>query len=287
MVCPHVEHGDERRSRASLDGIGEIRFEFETNRGLGANRMLERACQSDPIVTPGRRGDGIMRQNRAEGCDLRDLDVVFVDDMRQDQGIMRSILSGARVGRVRGFSNALDAHHAMLVEPPHVVISDFEMPQTDGLTLVRSMRDPRSGPLNSVPVILVAAQPTRSLIERAILLGVHHVIAKPLSPSAVTRRLEAVVHDRRSFVFDETSGHFVLEDHERLLVGQRRRWQELLAGVKAFPAGREPGRSTKVEAPEAGAEDEPRPRGRLLGFGAGPRHEPVEGATGQRLERTA
>jgi len=228
-----------------------------------------------------------MRQNRAEGRDLRDLDVVFVDDVRQDQAIMRSILSGARVGRVRGFSNALDAHHAMLVEPPHVVIADYEMPETDGLTLVRSMRDPRSGPLNAVPVIMVAAAPTRALLESAIILGVHHVIAKPLSPAAVIRRLEAVANDRRAFVFDAESGHFALEGHDKLLAGQRRRWQELLAGVKAFPARREGAETAVAPAADGDETADEKPRGRLLGFGAGPRHEPTEGATGQRLERTA
>lgn len=229
-----------------------------------------------------------MRQNRAEGREVSDLDVVFVDDVRQDQAIMRSILSGARVGRVRGFASAADAHHAMLVEPPDVVVTDFEMPEADGLTLVRSMRDPRSGPLNSVPVILVAAAPTRRLIEQAILLGVHHVVAKPLSPTSVIRRLEAVVRDRRSFVFDEASGHFVLEDHERLLAGQRRRWQDLLEGGRAFPLRRDHSAVPKIVEAADGAETASgKARNRLLGFGAGPRHEPAEGATGQRLERTA
>lgn len=226
-----------------------------------------------------------MRQNRAEGRDLRDLDVVFVDDSRQDQAIMRSILSAARVGRVRGFDNAQDAHHAMLVEPPHVVVTDFEMPGADGLTLVRSMRDPRSGPLTSVPVILVTAEPTRRLVERAIALGVHHVVAKPLSPSAVIRRLEAVAYDSRGFVFDEACGYFVLDDCRKLLAGQRQRWQDLLAGVKAFPGlrdgtGRPPPLPT--EMPET-----VKPRGRLLGFATAPRGGSVEGATGQRLGRTA
>ncbi|MCE1235731.1 MAG: response regulator [Hyphomicrobiales bacterium] len=233
-----------------------------------------------------------MRQNRAEGRDIRDLDVVFVDDSRQDQAILRSILSGARVGRIRGFSSAREAHHAMLVEPPDVVVTDFDMPQADGLTLVRSMRDARSGPLNTVPVILVASTPTRSLIERAISLGVHHVVAKPLSPAALIRRLEAVTQDRRAFVFDEVAGHFVLEDHDRLLAGQRQRWKDLIAGVRAFPTRRAVGGAAEPAEPVEVSENRPpvakRRNGRALGFGAATPHVgPVEGATGQRTGRTA
>lgn len=231
-----------------------------------------------------------MRQNRAEGRDVRDLDVVFVDDSRQDQAIIRSILSGARVGRVRGFSSARDAHHAMLVEPPDVVVTDFDMPQADGLTLVRSMRDSRSGPLNTVPVILVASAPTRAMIERAITLGVHHVVAKPLSPAALIRRLEAVTHDRRAFVFDETLGHFVLEDHDRLLAGQRQRWQDLIAGVRAFPPRRVVAETpAAADAPVVETPPEQKRRGGpARSFAtAGARTVPPQGATGQRAGRTA
>lgn len=227
-----------------------------------------------------------MRQNRAGGRELQDLDVVIVDDSRQEQSIMRSILAIARVSRVRGFDNAVEAHRAMLVEPPHVVLTDWEMPQADGLALVRSMRDPRSGPLTSVPVILVTSEPTRSLVEKAIGLGVHHVVAKPLSPSAVIRRLEAVAGDRRSFVFDEDLGHFVLEDRERLLAGQRQRWRELLEGVRAFPVVPEVAKteSTAIHEP---IEQAMPPRGRLWGLDAPKRREPVETSTGQRVARTA
>lgn len=232
-----------------------------------------------------------MRQNRAMGCDLRDLDVVFVDDARQDQAIMRSILTAARVARIRGFASAEEAHHAMLIEPPHVVVTDYEMPVADGLELVRSMRDPRAGPLTAVPVILVAGTPTRMVVERSIALGVHHVVAKPLSPVSVIRRLESIVRDSRQFVLDEATGRFVLQDCDRLLDVQRKRWNDLLDGVRAFPKRRDAMPQRRDAPPQVEeAVEEPRRRGPLHGLGAPMRRapgEPVEGATGQRLGRTA
>lgn len=235
-----------------------------------------------------------MRHNRAEGQDLQDLDVVFVEDNRQDQAILRSILATARIGRTRAFSNAQEAHRAMLTDPPHVVLADVGTPGAgaDGLTLIRSMRDPRSGPLSSVPAILISSSPTRTMIERAIGLGVHHVVAKPLSPSSVIRRLQAVAADPRGFIFDETLGHFVLEDRDRLIAGQRQRWDDLLQGVRAFRNGRETVRRqvepqpapTPVPAPEVVDETKNR---RLWGLDAPKRRKTVETSTGQRIEGTA
>ena len=235
-----------------------------------------------------------MRQNRAEGVDLRDLDVVFVDESKPEQGIVRSILSAARVARIRTFDKAEEAHRSMLVEPPHVVITDWHMPVADGLTLVRTMRDPLSGPLVSVPVILISSRPTRGLVEKAVGLGVHHVLAKPLSPATVMKRIEAVTRDARQFVFDEALGHWVLEDRDRLLEGQRRHWIDLYAGTRAFPPRGEarPARREPIEPvlePALVAETAPaRPsRCRSFGLGVAPRRASVETSTGQAALRTA
>lgn len=243
-----------------------------------------------------------MRQNRAEGREIRDLDIVVVDDSKPLQGIVRSILSAARVARIRVFDKAEDAHRSMLVEPPHVVLTDFDMPEVDGLTLVRTMRDPRSGPLTAIPVILAADLPTRLLVERAIGLGIHYVLAKPLSPANVMKRIEAVTRDERRFVLDEENGHWVLEDRDALLVGQRERWRDLQAGSRVFPvrgvpettARRrvEPAASEIVVPVEIGRPEMPATaagasRCRSFGLAGEKRRGSVETSTGQPTRRTA
>lgn len=226
-----------------------------------------------------------MRRNRAFGCELRELDVVFVDDARQDLAIMRSILTNARLGRVRGFSNAAEARHAMMLEPPHVLITDYEMPEIDGLALVRSMRDSRAGPLAFVPAVVVTGRPTAGLVEGAISAGVHHVVAKPLAPAAVLRRLESIVRDARGFVLDEPSGRYVLEDGVERLMEQRKRRVGHMAKLEAIAAA-----EARAAAPQPVEPPDAKRSGRLHGLGA-PKHAvrrvSAEGATGQSLGRTA
>ncbi|MDK9694828.1 MAG: response regulator [Siculibacillus sp.] len=246
-----------------------------------------------------------IRINRAQGVALEDLDVVVVDDSKPMQTIVRSMLNAARVHRVRTFDNAGDAYRAMLVEPPHILITDWNLPDSDGLSLVRSLRDPRSGPLVAVPAILITGHATRRLVEKAIASGVHFVLAKPLSPSNVLKRIDAVILDNRRFVLEPTRGHYVLQGADELLAGQRQRWRELQEGAqrarqRALEQSAKPVRAGAAPTTEASAAtEEKKPhtaaaterakpardaadRRRAFGFGtAHVRNDPVETSTGQ------
>ena len=238
------------------------------------------------------------RINRAHGVALEDLDVVVVDDSKPMQTIVRSMLNAARVHRVRTFDHPGDAYRAMLVEPPHLLITDWNLPDFDGLQLVRSLRDPRSGPLVGVPAILITGHATRRLVEKAIASGIHFVLAKPLSPSNVMKRINAAIHDDRRFVLDPERGYYVLQGADELLAGQRQRWRELQEGTLRATSARNraapppepaavPSEVTQPQTPPAAAVT-PRPaaragddRRRAYGFGAPVHRAPVETSTGQ------
>ena len=233
-----------------------------------------------------------IRINRAHGVALEDLDVVVVDDSKPMQTIVRSMLNAARVHRVRTFDQAGDAYRSMLVEPPHLLITDWNLPDSDGLALVRSLRDPRSGPLVAVPAILITGHATRNLVEKAIASGIHFVLAKPLSPSNVLKRITAAIADDRRFVLDRSRGYYVLQGADELLAGQRQRWRALQEGtLQALPNGRKARPVAAKVPPEIpavatdGAAPLPRDDGsrhRAYGFGAPiARRPPVETSTGQ------
>lgn len=223
-----------------------------------------------------------IRINRARGTALEDLDVVVVDDSKPMQTIVRSMLNAARIHRVRTFDNAGDAYRSMLVEPPHLLVTDWNLPDIDGLSLVRSLRDPRSGPLVSVPVILITGHATRRLVENAIASGIHFVLAKPLSPSNVMKRITAAIGDPRRFVLDAESGRYILEGASELLAGQRQRWREIHEGALDPRPTQRATRAAPITVPA----DRPAPvadgRRAVPGFGA-PIHlgPPVETSTGQ------
>ncbi len=287
--------------------------------GIGAARGIARSHPDDTGVPQGkareplaaragrgsREGGRSMsdsRINRARGVALEDLDVVVVDDSKPMQTIVRSMLNAARVHRVRTFDNAGDAYRAMLVEPPHLLVTDWNLPDTDGLSLVRSLRDPRSGPLAGVPAILITGHATRNLVEKAIASGIHFVLAKPLSPANVLKRINAVILDERRFEFDHVRGHYVLQGADELLAGQRQRWRELQEGTLRSSRDREEREMAAAKsvavAPKKAAEPTPATKATVSGrrsaareaatrrsaFGFGSsikRVDPVETSTGQ------
>jgi two-component system chemotaxis response regulator CheY len=281
--------------RVSATGIGVGHARAVSATCAVRDRASMRTVGMPAMERDGGRGMSDTRINRAHGIDLEDLDVVVVDDSKPMQTIVRSMLNAARVHRVRTFDNAGEAYRAMLVEPPHLLITDWNLPDADGLSLVHSMRDPRSGALVAVPAILITGHATRRLVERAIASGIHFVLAKPLSPANVLKRIDATIADARRFVFDRTRGHYVLDGADELLAGQRQRWHDLQEGVRrssvtrlvaTAPAAAKPTVTKPTVATRridvAASSDEAADRRRAYGFGNATKHAaPGETSTGQ------
>ena len=163
-----------------------------------------------------------MLHHRAYGLAVTALDVVVVDDAKPMQSILRSILVNAHVARVRTYDGAEAAMQAMMVEPPHLLITDWNMQPTDGLTLVRSMRRRRMGQVALIPAIMITAHPTRALVEDALKTGTHFVIAKPVSPATLMKRIDFVLKDPRGFELLDDEKTVVLQGQTERTVTQRR-----------------------------------------------------------------
>jgi two-component system, OmpR family, phosphate regulon response regulator PhoB len=171
-----------------------------------------------------------MTHHRAYGLTLDSLDVVVVDDAKPMQTILRSILLASHVARVRAFDTAEAAMQSMIVEPPHLIITDWNMQPTDGLTLLRSMRRWRMGQVALVPAILITAHPTRALVESALAAGTHFVVAKPLSPATLMKRIDFILKDAREFNVSSDDMSVVLAGQHERIANERKRWNETYQG---------------------------------------------------------
>jgi CheY-like chemotaxis protein len=71
------------------------------------------------------------------------------------------------------------------------VITDLHLPQSDGLALIRELRDrPRFARL---PILLISGDSDPRLPERALAQGADAFFPKPYSPSAVRKKLEQLL----------------------------------------------------------------------------------------------
>ena len=118
------------------------------------------------------------------------LQVLVVDDSAMVRQVMQAIMSTDRRITVKAAADPLIAWGKMEKEPPHVVITDLEMPRMDGLTFIRKIMSEMPTPV--VVCSGLAARGTE-LALRALEEGAVEVITKPkvgvrefLHESAVT-----------------------------------------------------------------------------------------------------
>ncbi len=118
------------------------------------------------------------------------LQVLVVDDSAMVRQVMQSIMSADRRVNVKAAADPLIAWAKMQKDPPHVVITDLEMPRMDGLTFIRKIMAEMPTPV--VVCSGLAARGTE-LALRALEEGAVEVITKPkvgvrefLHESAVT-----------------------------------------------------------------------------------------------------
>jgi two-component system, chemotaxis family, protein-glutamate methylesterase/glutaminase len=119
-----------------------------------------------------------------------ELQVLVVDDSAMVRQVMQAIMSTDRRIQVKAAADPLIAWTKMQKEPPHVVITDLEMPRMDGLTFIRKIMTEMPTPV--VVCSGLAAHGTE-LALRALEEGAVEVITKPkvgvrefLHESAVT-----------------------------------------------------------------------------------------------------
>lgn len=116
-------------------------------------------------------------------------DILIVDDEASVVEVVSLYLQ--REGfRVRSARNGTDALVAMHAARPALVILDVMLPQIDGITLIRRMRET---PALDVPVIMLTARGRESDRITGLELGADDYVTKPFSPAELVARVKAVL----------------------------------------------------------------------------------------------
>ncbi len=116
--------------------------------------------------------------------------ILIVDDM----STMRRILKNAL--RQLGYQNIEEAEDGQIAFaklsqwPVDLVVTDWNMPNMDGLELLKSVRaDPT---LKSMPVLLVTAQAEQKHVLEAIRAGASNYIVKPFTADTLKTKIDKI-----------------------------------------------------------------------------------------------
>ncbi|MDH0910481.1 response regulator [Rhizobium pusense] len=116
--------------------------------------------------------------------------VMVVDDQVTSRFLLTEALQSLGFKNISVAKDGEDAFGMLVREPHHLIISDFNMPRMDGLSLLQAVRA-NPGTKKSAFIILTA-QGDRVLVQKAAALGANNVLAKPFTSEKIKNAIEAV-----------------------------------------------------------------------------------------------
>ncbi|MBN2145557.1 MAG: response regulator [Candidatus Aureabacteria bacterium] len=115
--------------------------------------------------------------------------ILIVDDSSTMRRIIKNTLS--KIG-FTDTEEAEDGSQALKkMEGIQLVITDWNMPNMDGLTLVKALRSNPS--FQATPIIMVTTEAAKDDIVEAIKNGVNSYVVKPFTAEILKQKIEQVV----------------------------------------------------------------------------------------------
>jgi len=116
--------------------------------------------------------------------------VMVVDDQTSMRAMIRRTLQDLGFKDVRDKPGAAEALTAIKSDRVHLVISDYNMPDMDGLQFLQAVRaDPVIG---KTVFIMLTGSAEREVVQKAAALGVNNYVVKPFTPAALKEKIERV-----------------------------------------------------------------------------------------------
>ena len=115
---------------------------------------------------------------------------LIVDDQLSMRALIRNSMQQLGFREFREAADGEAGLRAMITNPAHLVISDFNMPKLDGLALLRAVRS--HPPLKDTAFIMLTGRADVDLVARARQFGVNNFIVKPFTTATLKVKIEEV-----------------------------------------------------------------------------------------------
>jgi two-component system chemotaxis response regulator CheY len=104
--------------------------------------------------------------------------ILIVDDGALVRVYYRSILEAAGF-RVAEALNGLEALETLLAGPVDLLVVDVNMPQMDGLSFLRALRQ-KEGPMAAIPALVTSTEAAAADFAAARTAGANYYLVKPV-----------------------------------------------------------------------------------------------------------
>lgn len=119
------------------------------------------------------------------------LRVMVVDDMSTSRGLITQALDAIGIQNVATAGDGKSALASIAKSPVHLVISDYNMPEMDGLHLLHYLRS--SPQTQKTGFLLITGRADPEVINKGKQLGMNNFLAKPFQATDLKSAIEAIV----------------------------------------------------------------------------------------------
>ena len=116
--------------------------------------------------------------------------VMVVDDQTSMRAMIRRSLQDLGFKDIRDKGDAAEALADVKADRVHLIISDYNMPDMDGLQLLEAVRG--DAVIGKTVFIMLTGSSDRDLVQKAAALGVNNYLVKPFATAALKDKIERV-----------------------------------------------------------------------------------------------
>ena len=117
--------------------------------------------------------------------------VLVVDDQNSVRQMTRMTLEEIGFRHIHEAEHGKQAMEIASLQPLDLIISDYNMPEMDGLGLLRAVRG--HPVVRKVPFILLTGRGDKELVIKAAQAGVNNYLIKPFTASTLREKIEQVM----------------------------------------------------------------------------------------------
>lgn len=111
--------------------------------------------------------------------------ILLVDDSRTIRNLQKNILQQLGHTEITEASDGLEALSQIAADRPDLMLVDWNMPNMDGVTLVRKVRETD----REMPIIMCTTESEKTRVIEAVKAGVNNYVVKPFTPETLKEKI--------------------------------------------------------------------------------------------------
>jgi two-component system, chemotaxis family, chemotaxis protein CheY len=111
--------------------------------------------------------------------------IMLIDDSKTMRNIQKAVLTQLGFTQVEEACDGQDALGKIAAFKPDLLLVDWNMPNMDGLTFVKTFRQTNK----ATPLIMVTTESEKARVIEAIKAGVNNYVVKPFTPDLLSQRI--------------------------------------------------------------------------------------------------